>query len=733
VTGADGSGIPSSPSRHRAPARTDRLRSGAISPTGARYLLLVAALLLAGAFAGTLVHGQFFGTAWATKVAHCAKEAAERVPGVGFAQEVERNGYEQRCVRPVQQRLLGVSLAGSALVVLLGAAGLWALPRAALRRAGPLEPVPPEWQERVAHAAAGLGVRRPPRAVWAGPKHEEPFTAGGPRAVTVVLPRGTQRLDDRYADAVIRHEVAHVAAGDVGLVWLTRGALVAASVVLLVPPVVFVAQQGVDGGHLFWGEYGGRALLLVGLVLLLSQMVLRSREHEADLLSVRGRSADGLTSWLARAERAHRSLGERQPSPAQPWWERLLANHPPLTRRLTVLRLPYPHLLPTWLDAAATGLLGAITLDSVTSLAQTGFTGTPLLPYAFLTGALAAGALMALAWGATVWRSVSVTEGNVSVPRRALLALAAGTALGLVVRLQATGTALNGSASLTWPPLVILPLAVASAGALSAPLARMYVRSRRTAPGALVVLVTSVAVNAALFVGALRVAQELALWVGVFGWRSLGAHLSLAGVYSVSATSTAVGLGCLALAALWWSVRRGLGEGTGRSAWLMPLSAAGASAAAAGVVRGVVSGGGDFEAVLQYDRWVAAVAGLAALVAICVTGGGAWLGCALWAAPLATVLTSGGLWLARSRFWTRPVDPIGAGEYVGTALAQLALFLILLALPLALVPSFARRAGWGRGAVPFVAAGVAGVVALVVMRSEGVLLSVILRSAGVSG
>ncbi|MET8981760.1 M48 family metalloprotease [Streptomyces sp. NPDC004539] len=731
------------------------------------------ALLLAGAFAGTLVHNQFFGTEWATGVAHCTQEALERVPGDSIA----RNAYEQRCVRPFQQRLLGVSLAGSALVVLLGTAGLWVLPGRELRRAGPLEPAPPDWQERVAGAAAELGVRRPPRTVWAGEKHEEPFTAGRPGAVTVVLPRGMRRLDERHADAVIRHEVAHIAAGDVGLVWLTRGALAATALVLLLPPAALVGREWSGGGHplsavgnLFWGEYGGRALLLVVLVLLLSQMVLRAREHEADLLSVRGRSAEGLTSWLAKAERAcrsrvghvrrgggptrrsgeqmrrgaeaayrsaepaHRSRTEHAhgtpaaptphtPAGQHPWWQRALANHPPLAHRLTVLTLPHPHLAPTWLDAATTGLLGAIPLDSVTSLAQTGFTGTPLLPYALLTGALAAGTLMSLAWGASVWRSVSATEGDVTVPRRTSLALAAGTALGLVVHLQSTSDHLNGSGS----PLVVLPLALASAGALSAPLARMYVRSRRTAPSALAVLGTSVAVNATLFVGVLRVAQELALWTGVFGWRSFDAALSLAGVYSMSATSTAVGLVCLALSALGWTLR-----GTGR-AWLVPLSAAVASAVAATAIRGALPAGADFDAVLQYDRWVAAVAGLAALVAICAVGGGEQLGRALWAAPLATALTSGILWLSRSGFWTHPEEPVDAGRYFGTPLAQLAVFFVLLAFPLALLPALVRRAGWERAAAPVLAAGMAVALALVVVRSDSVLLPTILRAAGVSG
>lgn len=153
----------------------------------------------------------------------------------------------------------------------------------------------------------------------------------------------------------------------------------------------------------FWGEYAGRSLLLLVLVLTASQLVLRSREHEADILSVTGRSRTGLTALLSAAERT-----ERIAAAAQGWWSApggprsLLSNHPRRGRRLAVLQPPRPHLGPAWADAAVAGLFGAVTLDLVGQLAQAGFPGTPLEPYVTLAPALVAGLLIALAWGVHV-------------------------------------------------------------------------------------------------------------------------------------------------------------------------------------------------------------------------------------------------------------------------------------------------------------------------------------------
>ncbi len=123
----------------------------------------------------------------------------------------------------------------------------------------------------------------------------------------IILPRGIRLLRDEEAEAIVRHEMGHIAAGDVTLVWLTRGVWWALLPVLLVAPFV-AAVQGWRWEHTtpwrmlshpFWAEYGVRALVLAVIAVLVAQMIMRSREHEADLTAARGQSVAPWEALLA--------------------------------------------------------------------------------------------------------------------------------------------------------------------------------------------------------------------------------------------------------------------------------------------------------------------------------------------------------------------------------------------------------------------------------------------------
>ncbi|MCX4633042.1 M48 family metalloprotease [Streptomyces sp. NBC_01443] len=701
------------------------------SPTGSRYVLLVGVLLLAGAFAGRIVHNQFFGISWAKKELDCSREAERRYPGDALAGQM----WQARCAQPAARRMTAVSLSGSAAVLLISTGGLWVLPRWALRRAGPLKPAPAGMQEWADREVDALSLRSQPRIVEAADGWEEPFTAGPPGAPVVVLPAGVGALAPETAKAIIRHEFAHVAAGDVRLVWLVRSTLVA-TVAVLAAPVLSAAMEMRSTGlgawgalvHPFWGGgYAVRSLLLLAAVFAISQMVLRSREHEADILSVVGRSRAGLTAMLAGAERTQRIRGA-----FQGWWSApdgprsVLANHPSPTRRMEVLRQPHPHLKATCPDAAVTGLLSALAFASVSRLAMTAFPGTPLASYTTPAVALVVGVLMAPVWGTQVWQDAMDDVGTSLLPTRVLAALGVGTALGILAPFDDTGY------PPAWNAVAIVPPAVCVAAALSAVLARAYASAAR--PGrhrarSRSLFVAALAVNAALFVGALRTAQELALYTSLLPHVSW-AWLTLPGIHSPHSGSDAVVVGFLALLALGWSLRSAsvarAGAGSApETAWRLALPSGVALAAAAGALAARWVSRHDqaqagFVPTLQYDRMAAAAAGLVCLLALCSVRGRAGLGPGLWAAPLTTVLTTGVLWTVRMQSLAsgQAISRVG---YFADPLAQLAVLGGLVVIPLALLPA-RDPAPAARFLVPCLGAYGAALLTAALVRTDCIML-----------
>ncbi|MFJ1805185.1 MULTISPECIES: M48 family metalloprotease [unclassified Streptomyces] len=650
-----------------------------LSPTGARYVLLIVSLVLAGAFAGQVVHGLVLGPSWATAAQRCWEEGQRLFPDSTQTQAA----YWIRCSGPLQRRQAAVSLAGSAAVLLLGTAGLWILPRRLLRDAGPLKPAPAVWQEHAARVAVEMGVRRPPRVLWGGGHVRQAFVVGRGRTCRIVLPREIRLLRDEEADAILRHEIGHIAAGDVTLVWLTRGVWWALPPVLLTAPFV-AAVQGWRShdttvwrmlSKAFWAEYGVRALVLVVIAALVAQMIMRSREHEADLTAAHGQSVAPWESLLVASRPATRT-----------WLGNLRANHPTHQRRMAVLRDPRRQLRPTVVDTLVVGLLAAVLLDSVNGLAGLLLTGTSWS--AAPVSALAAGLLLAVGWGVSVWHPIRARQDRTAAPARRLhLALGVSTAAGLLVRLQGTGTTAEGP-MLGWPLLIVLPVAVVGAAALSTAFAQLWSRRRGADRIRRRDRLTVIAVSTLLFGGGLWLAMDFSVFLTVFPADPVLNAALLDGPHSPSSAYKTVALLAIGVPALWAAARDT--HRRGRRLPALTAAAAVVASAATRLAHRPAAAAGDWTGTWRLDVLTALCAGTVCAVTLVAARGSGGLGHALYAAPVSTVLTSTILWAARFGDWRNPFGAL-VTVLVESSLGGLALVLCASAVPAGLLPSWTGR------------------------------------------
>jgi len=653
---------------------TDLDPATAPSPGRARYVLLVVVLLLAGAFVGNLLHRQFLSASWHALEQSCVT-GMEQSPGSRSPEQVVAEvGQRLQCLAPAEHLRAMVALGGTVLLIVLGLVLMQLLPYRLFRRAEPVRPASVEWQRRAKEAVRSMGGRTTPVVMWGSFTLREPFTVRYLRRTRIVLPPGVVNLPEAQASAILRHETAHVVAGDVNLVWLTRGVWWALPPVLLLP-VVTGAIEGVVSdsktvsqmlGQPFWFEYVARAAVLLLLAALISFFVLRSREHEADLRSVHGMSAAPLQALLSRW-------------PDQPMsrWRQLTSIHPSFIHRLTVLGSRDLITHARFIEGAAVGLLAAMTLQASGFVVIPGLTGTPLAAYSLLAGPLLAGILLAIGWGTALWRAVlsSRPANHPAINRGALLGLPAGIALGLLMDLSWTGTTTSGPFG-GWSMLVTVPLVVGGAGGLSVALASLWATRRTTAYTARWNWLLIAVVNAVLFTGALWISQVAAqlqslsdswLYAYVVGGMSGGEG------WLRSAAVALIGISALAWA---WSRRR---------LSLIAIGVLASAVAMAGrwLLPSTVDPANPGQ-LAQLDWWAAVAAGTGCLLTVLAVRGAAGLGQALAVAPFATVLTAAvGLF--------RYTHPWGVVEiYLTRPLPLLALTLLAVALPAALLHTRAR-------------------------------------------
>ncbi|MEU3601715.1 hypothetical protein ABZ714_23795 [Streptomyces sp. NPDC006798] len=304
---------------------------------------------------------------------------------------------------------------------------------------------------------------RPGRGLGLGARAEG--TARRPR---VIAGAGAHLQPEADIGALLRHEVAHIAARDVGRV---RLAIAAWWILCAGVTVPLAAELAPDPGSI-----GGALALRLAAVLAVSGLtlcgVLRIREHDADVrASADPRDAGDLASYVSRdrpptlRRRIPRLLG--------------LATHPTREARLAVLARPGRLWGLSVPESLATGVAAGLVFTEAALLV------TALTPDSVATGYRITGALTGWAVAGVVtvalWRAVAVRHPDAYGLRPAYRGAALGTGL-------LAGSQLSARASGDWTD------AFGTADGLAADFSLM-----NAAPGRAVALAAALVVGGALF------------------------------------------------------------------------------------------------------------------------------------------------------------------------------------------------------------------------------------------
>ncbi|MFC4531064.1 hypothetical protein [Sphaerisporangium dianthi] len=703
------------------------------SPARGRYLLLVIVMVLAGAFVGQNLHDQIWGKSWQLTMERCTKEEIWAQAGTGLAGDdksiVDRaetitGDYRRQvdCAASAERRRMVANLGGASAVLILGVALMLLLPHRLLRRAGPLRTPPASWAARVETEARAMGLRRAPEVVFGSLRSREPFTVDRPGRARIVLPPGIVTLPSEQADAVIRHELAHVRAGDVTLVWLTRGVWWALPPILLIPPAVtfwpflrtlavavftggdtMTAKLGLVGSvslgmarHPIVADYGPRAVLLLALSAAVALAVLRSREHEADMRAAQGPAGGPLADLLRGRPETHHS-----------WWRRLRAIHPVPSRRLAALERPVEALGSPAIDAFVVAMLATVVARDLSSMAPYGFGESLGMTVDEKRAAgLIAGSVLALGWGTALWRTTAAAriESEAVRTRRVTLAICGGALLGQMVSIRNTAAITQ---ALFWTSnalmFLILPVVLAGAGACSIVFARRWAlldhAGRLTRQGYAAAMV----VNVMVFVGGFWVGTDIATFMSIreqFSARQpdsgawVRAYVAT-GVFSNQEVLNTVVLAAMALVGWWWITRsRELSpsppvEGDAAhasSSWLyagfiasMSCAAAVAASAVRWMAGSPVEKGVQFYT-FQFHVLVPVCAGVACLSVLLILEGKAGLVPGIAAATVATASSAATVWFHRLATWSHPLR---AMHVLGADALSMTLVVVLTLAPLA--------------------------------------------------
>jgi heat shock protein HtpX len=205
--------------------------------------------------------------------------------------------------------------------------------------------------ETVRQQAKAAGIGMPEVAIFPSPEPNAFATGARRDASLVAVSTGLlERMDRAEVEAVLAHEVSHVANGDMVTLALVQGVVntfvIFASRVVghVVDRVVFRTEQGHGPG--FWVT----ALVFQLLFGILASIVVfwfsRRREFRAD---AGGARLAGTPNMIAALERLRAAAGAPETMPdslrafgirggRRPGWMQLFASHPPLEDRIAALR-----------------------------------------------------------------------------------------------------------------------------------------------------------------------------------------------------------------------------------------------------------------------------------------------------------------------------------------------------------------------------------------------------------
>lgn len=434
--------------RARAGLRTEVLALP--SATTPRYGVFFLALLAAGLFSGSATFTAVEGRWWTMTVARCyASTSTISPPDVEpFSAELAR----QACLAQAEWPRAMSALAGVG-VLLLGCVILVFLsPRAITwrRRLRPVDGSLGRAQARVARLASEFGIH-PPR-IMVSSRLRDGFCFGAPGSPRIALPTAVLiRPDSPVFDVVVRHELAHIAHGDVVKAWLARSAWYVLAPLLAFPIVLVVGMGDLSAVvDLLW-----RLIVLAVVVVLVQRDLLRAREHDADLRAARSLGGiDRIVELVPDSGAEYSAL------------QRLLRWHPQPSARRAVLHEPHRATAMTFGDGLSATFLATMALPLLHGLlamltTDSAFDG--LLLFEVLPGVVL-GAALGLTFGIGLWRqALAYRVCRLSAPVWPVgLGVFSGAALGQIMSFGTVGATPLGLKSL----LAVFLVAVALTGAL---------------------------------------------------------------------------------------------------------------------------------------------------------------------------------------------------------------------------------------------------------------------------
>ncbi|BBC31854.1 hypothetical protein SGFS_031480 [Streptomyces graminofaciens] len=492
-------------------------------PTSTQFLLLLLMLGAASLFAGTW-WGVLTRDGWASRRDGCLRRAAENA---GPAP-----GDTAHCVHELLLRESAVTLIGPAVVLAL--AGLAVLLTTFWRlRRWRRHPLPVPGRTTAALKACltetGYAPAGPPRLVVErrggfGGVREEARAYGlfGRRYVVVAnyttLSTDTpwSESDGRIALAGLRHEIAHLRAGDVGRGRFAFHALWVFPCVVVLPLAVAAVGRPADLAT----ALGWRLAAVTVVVLLAFAAFVRTREYEADAASDTAASDPGGMAFAVETSMARGRT--RLPE--------FLRLHPHDRSRLRMLKTPGKPGRALLASCLIAGVAVGSAFQEIALLSEAATGGNSLVPY-WLTGLLAGTGVTAVV-SVSVWRRDLAPDAGPDAhgtpyayaPLRdtvlpgALLGLALVVGSQLSPRAAAAWERLFPSALVTGDnysllgtrPLAALPLVAAPVvgGVVFLAWSRALARVRSRAAGTTVLTGTTVLI----VLGGLVLSVPLALW-----------------------------------------------------------------------------------------------------------------------------------------------------------------------------------------------------------------------------
>lgn len=197
--------------------------------------------------------------------------------------------------------------------------------------------------ETVARQAEAAGIGMPDVAIFDSPSPNAFATGANRDAALVAVSTGLLRhMDEGEVEAVLGHEVSHVANGDMVTLALLQGVM---NTFVMVFAHVVAGALDRDGRGRGMGYYAGYYVAQMVLGFLASLVVMwfsRYREFRADAGGARLSSRDRM---IAALERLQQAAGQAEPLPdtvdafgIAGGLGHLLSTHPPLEKRIAALR-----------------------------------------------------------------------------------------------------------------------------------------------------------------------------------------------------------------------------------------------------------------------------------------------------------------------------------------------------------------------------------------------------------